>query len=156
MKNSCKILLTFSCKTNASYEMIIFCLFTKHYQKAILREKTLFPPAPPPVSGKTQFFPLCLSSVSLYSHTEHLTDTSGYQICGFHPPTTSKSLKPSGCPTISLSTQRYIAQSLGGSWAQELLSPCSWGASSSWCGCICQLEGSLNLVLLGFYGGFLV
>lgn len=68
MKNSCKILLTFSCKTNASYEMIIFCLFTKHYQKAILREKTLFPPAPHRV-GKNPVLPtVFLFCESLLSH----------------------------------------------------------------------------------------
>ena len=38
--------------------------------------------------------------------------------------------------------KRYIGQSLGGSCAQELLSPWSWAGLPSWCGCVHQLGSS--------------
>ena len=53
--------------------------------------------------------------------------------------------------------QRYVGWGLGGSWAQELLSPWSCGCVTFLVhGCVHQPGSSLEPILLIFYGGFLM
>lgn len=52
--------------------------------------------------------------------------------------------------------ERYLGGGVqGGSQAQKLLLPCSWGASPSPCGWVHKPGSSANTPLWGFYGDFI-
>lgn len=53
-------------------------------------------------------------------------------------------------------TKRYIYGGSGRVPSTGASNPWSWGASPSQCGCVGQPGSSLNPLLLGLYGGFLM